>query len=84
MPQPQEHTYDGVAGADERVGSLWTLTRHEQSCRAVYASSTASRLKELMTQFVRGEVDGMRWNVPQQGDAASPVQPCQVSIAHGP
>lgn len=47
------------------------------------ASLAASRLKELMAELVRGEIDGMCGNVPQQGYAASPVQPCQVSTSHG-
>ena len=43
------------------------------------SSQAAPRLKELMAQLVRGEVDGMCWHIPQQGDAPAPVQPCHVS-----
>ena len=57
-------------------------TRDEKRCGTVVASLSAARLKDLMAELVRGEVDGMCRNVPQQGNAASPVQPCQVSTSH--
>ena len=68
-----------ITGARLNPGSLVRRTRHEQGCRAVDAGQAAARLKQLMAELVSCEVDGMRWDVPQQGDAPAPVQPCHVS-----
>ena len=71
-----------MTGSCVEVGSLLRLTRHEERCWAVDASVPAARLEELMAQLIGGEIDGVRWDVPQQSDAASPVQPCHVSTHH--